>query len=554
MGDDPSLAVEQSNPKDYIFRKGFWPHPDLQAEVPKRSVERLLSVLQHAGATKNAHNAALREFISRNVVAHVLIFRWYQRAVKEVSGFWTPYSTRASLLDSMPPKSARDLDLQINATLSRSIVSNLLANNRVQNQKEFLEELKMQAASSKHQPLRRKLAELAITNDQKERTKLLKAMEQAEKGGLLQMARKFIFPMHRSLSLVYSRRLDNSRDYLTRLVQVFPQLTGQPATATIVSVHTEKDSSSRLLSARVTYHTKPSADNVKDFIKQFPEKLHDGVITMLNRIEFFDEEELAAIFKDFAYHNAELFDNAVFAPFTEGSGSDSIIRYIVQKTFDVDVHPTLGRAIAARKNPRTRIILLDDCILSGKQAGRIFMEYLGYSLPSGDIIPLNSKEKEKLSEADILYLTALSTANGPKTILKTRARGRELRSYLPRLTARGAAQLRWTKLFAPSSTVFPRSIKKEAEQFFRDVGCSILESRSRDWFNDANMTQPRRDTLRSQRRKKFAVGYGDDQALVVFRYNVPKATVTLLWEKRGQFKGKPWNPLFPIHELEKAAF
>jgi hypothetical protein len=126
----------------------------------------------------------------------------------------------------------------------------------------------------------------------------------------------------------------------------------------------------------------------------------------------------------------------------------------------------------------------------------------------------------------------------------------EIQKYLPGLSVKGIECAHWMKLFAPGNTTFDASVKKEAEDLFRTIGYAILEDRSRRWFSNADVPDAEKEALREQQRKRFAVGYGDDQRLVVFRYNVPKTTVTLLWEKRGQYNGVPWRPLFPINEPE----
>ena len=548
LADDPSVLVEQANPLNYPFKKKFWPLPDTQAKVPKECVDQLLGVVRKAGIGKDAHDSALREFITRNIVAHLLIYRWYHHLVRAVRGFWTPYATRSSLLDVIDANGARALDFQINIALSRSVVSNILANTRIQGQKDFLNELKRQADAKEYQPLREKLAELADTGEQRERTKLLKAIERAERGGALQVARKFIFPVDRSLSFMFSRRLEHPTDYLTRLFQIFPQLGGHPTACPIIFLNADKDSIWTQLSQRLNYRTRPTPKDVKDFVDQFPKELHAGVIAILNSVRCYDNAEFENIFKAFAAQNGHLFENAVFASFTEGSGSDSNIKYIFEKSMGIKVYPTLARALAETKSAQTRVILLDDCVLSGKQAGGVFLEYLGLSAPSGDVTPLGGEEKEKFCQAEVVLLTALATPEGPNVVLKTRANGRDLHDYLPRLIVKGAASLGWTKLFEPQNTLFPGTVLAEAEKFFRDVGYSILEKRSLGWFNDPKMSESEREALRLERRRRNAVGYGDDQALVVFRYNVPKATVTLLWEKHGKHRGQCWKPLFPINE------
>ncbi|MCI0719160.1 MAG: hypothetical protein L0338_09345 [Acidobacteria bacterium] len=92
------------------------------------------------------------------------------------------------------------------------------------------------------------------------------------------------------------------------------------------------------------------------------------------------------------------------------------------------------------------------------------------------------------------------------------------------------------KLFDPASIAFEDEVRAEAEGFFRRVGFEILEeyARKKNWP----------ESEWESKRAKHAIGFGDDQLLVVYFYNVPTATVTLLWQQ-GSFNGKQWTPLFP---------
>ncbi len=102
VGDDPSLALELPDPTQYVFRQPFWPDKSLQDKVPPRYVEYMAEAVRAANVAPQAHDKALREFISRNVLAHIVIFIWYQR----MSRSWQnldhairlPNCTRASLV------------------------------------------------------------------------------------------------------------------------------------------------------------------------------------------------------------------------------------------------------------------------------------------------------------------------------------------------------------------------------------------------------------------------------------------------------------------------
>jgi len=46
-------------------------------------------------------------------------------------------------------------------------------------------------------------------------------------------------------------------------------------------------------------------------------------------------------------------------------------------------------------------------------------------------------------------------------------------------------------------------------------------------------------------QKRFPLGYGDSQALVVFPAWVPNNTLPIFWKEGGTYRGRPWHPLFP---------
>ena len=71
--------------------------------------------------------------------------------------------------------------------------------------------------------------------------------------------------------------------------------------------------------------------------------------------------------------------------------------------------------------------------------------------------------------------------------------------------------------------------------FLREVGRDVLQS-TKGEENAGKWTE--------ERCTEYALGYGDDQQIVVLFYNTPTGTITALW-KSGRFRGAPWLPLFP---------
>jgi hypothetical protein len=105
---DPALRIDLDDPSKYVFagRANFWPHRELQELVPGKFLKEILNTLRSnldlpAGVCDNA----VRAFISRMVLAHLLIFRTYQRAFRtqyrNTAAFHVPYATRASVVPKL---------------------------------------------------------------------------------------------------------------------------------------------------------------------------------------------------------------------------------------------------------------------------------------------------------------------------------------------------------------------------------------------------------------------------------------------------------------------
>ncbi len=280
LGDDPSLAVEQNDPDAYrfkkdLFRKEFARHPQLRSSVPPGYVGRMFSALRDAGVANHVCDAALRYFIPLNAMAHLLIFVWYQQAVPSLAWF-TPFATRASLLDAMPGEAMEALHMKIGRTVGHSLVADIIAQPNVRYPRDFLNELKSRAFSDKYNPIRQKLAELTVADDPNQRKKLLAAVERAQSGGLLQVARRFVFPLDRSLSLIFARPAPSKGEYRKELSQFFfgsEQLVTRVIMPTVVntfnapvgSVHT---GSGHQVNVQINTSTLPAVREIVDQLFQ----------------------------------------------------------------------------------------------------------------------------------------------------------------------------------------------------------------------------------------------------------------------------------------------
>ena len=69
--------------------------------------------------------------------------------------------------------------------------------------------------------------------------------------------------------------------------------------------------------------------------------------------------------------------------------------------------------------------------------------------------------------------------------------------------------------------------REEAMEMCKEIGYCLLQDNQ--WKED--------------RKKEFALGYGNAQQLIAFYYNTPTCTLPIFW-KEGMYNGKKWIPLF----------
>jgi hypothetical protein len=106
LGSDKSLRNRNAGP-DYIYegRGNFVRFPGLQALVPRPYIEQVVTTIRQKlndlPSVHSAHDDAIREFVCRNAVAHIGIYRWYSKmgdsALDRLTGLRIPHATRQAL-------------------------------------------------------------------------------------------------------------------------------------------------------------------------------------------------------------------------------------------------------------------------------------------------------------------------------------------------------------------------------------------------------------------------------------------------------------------------
>lgn len=218
------------------------------------------------------------------------------------------------------------------------------------------------------------------------------------------------------------------------------------------------------------------------------------------------------------------------------AGSSAIIKYLAAHSRLDNLEFIEGIASELRNGRKsTPIYFIDDCAISGTQTIHTFAEMLGRrkleSHHTKHADPLPEGLRIKLLNRPIRLVFCIATDFALQRVhdeLGTLG----FRNYSIRAVRLDSYQ---NKPFTPSSACLWDSTaeRQEMAEFFAEVGYSLLEQRAeRKHWSDA-------------RRRESSLGFSDFQRLIVFSYNVPKTTITALWEQ-GRFQGRTWTPLFPV--------
>lgn len=288
-----------------------------------------------------------------------------------------------------------------------------------------------------------------------------------------------------------------------------------------------------------SYRVPVTIDHMEQFLLQFgtTQRIR-GALRLLNHVKFYPLWELAAaVEKQLA---AELGSDKslqlVIAPFGEQTGSTAIVNYLASHSAlanQLKHVQDIPSALAETKDGDS-IYFVDDCLLSGTQSLNILKDLMGTRERkphhTNHAKELCADDKKKLLCRSLRFMYSIVTDLGVERfhndIADTGIVGAETRLLY------SVMEHSTSKAFEPLGPVSWASAEERDEMkcFCSEVGYKILAGRSQEkGWNE-------------ERRNESALGFSDFQRLLVFPYNVPKTTVTLLWEQgSNEF---PWIPLF----------
>lgn len=179
------------------------------------------------------------------------------------------------------------------------------------------------------------------------------------------------------------------------------------------------------------------------------------------------------------------------------------------------------------------IVIYDDNVGSGGQAGTVFSQWFGISNRDTDLreqhaTPLTPEQLKKFQGVPIFLVFATGFRSG---LAKVEARLRELtgNSSVSGVIIDPAD----LNCFRPAARVFSDPAEADrAESAFRDAGRVAIHDAAaeRSWS--------------PEKTKGRLLGYGNAGGLTVFYYNVPTTTVTALWSS-SESQEAHWKALFP---------
>ncbi|WP_438820146.1 phosphoribosyltransferase-like protein [Burkholderia lata] len=289
------------------------------------------------------------------------------------------------------------------------------------------------------------------------------------------------------------------------------------------------------------YRVPISVESLTSYVLQFGSTQRiRGAIRLLTHVKFYRLWELAQAVERLltAELNRSGGEELVMSTFGEHTGSAAIMNYLVAHSTlasSLKFEPNLPAALAATPDNGS-IYIVDDCLLSGTQGLNTLGDLMGTRVTKSHHTvhaqKLTASDKRRLRNRNLRFTYGVAMDDGMTRFVGGEYAAVGLDADRAKVLA-GTIEPVSSRIFDPLGPVgwLNEEERDEMKAFCEDVGYRILERRStaKGWTD--------------QRRRESALGFSDRQRLLVFPYNVPKSTLTLLWERSsGDFH---WNPLFP---------
>jgi len=292
------------------------------------------------------------------------------------------------------------------------------------------------------------------------------------------------------------------------------------------------------------YRLPVTAQHLASFLVQFgtTERIR-GALRLLNHSKFFPLWELGEAMERLLAVELgdELEMRLVVTPLGDQTGSTAIIRYLASHSKLADrlvFAENLENALDLTKSG-DKLYFVDDCLLSGTQTLNILGDLTGIRVRKAHHTKhcnaLNAGYRSKLYARTLVLTYCVAVDRGITRFYSDLVTHTGLNPGKVVLRY-GVIEPELAKAFEPLGPVAWASSRQRdtLKTFAEEVGYGILGPRAEKKAWD------------DERRRKSALGFSDFQRLLVFPYNVPKTTVTLLWEKGTE--SREWMPLFPGYD------
>lgn len=282
------------------------------------------------------------------------------------------------------------------------------------------------------------------------------------------------------------------------------------------------------------YHRGVTFERLIWFLGQFQSfRMIRAALVLLRNVKFYTLATLQAMLESVFRELPGEAEPHTVVPLGTPGGSTSLMQYLVShwSLGELRIENDLERVLEITPDEKP-LYFIDDCTLSGTQTINTLTEYLGkrelkphhtvHCRPLGD--------PGALLRRPIVLVYAIGSFSACER-LRVELAQLGLQNVTIQVAAYDDTRL---KPFTPSMEYIweERGQRELLAAFLSEVGYSILEPRAsmKGWKDD--------------RRRESTLGFSDFQRLIVFQYNVPKTTLTPLWET-GPYRGKKWIPLFP---------
>ncbi|MFO0880750.1 MAG: HD domain-containing protein [Gemmataceae bacterium] len=263
------------------------------------------------------------------------------------------------------------------------------------------------------------------------------------------------------------------------------------------------------------------------WMRQFGDDESIGcAMQMLQAIRILTRAEVRSAIKAFLTENND-FRGCHVCQLGGPRDSSAIITYFAQDladSYQLSIVP-LSQALAEDNRP---ILFVDDFLGTGKQSVTIIKHWLGEpyeeQLEEDHGPKLTEKQANDLKGRQLGFVFVLGTKEGKERLSSELASsGIEHKVYV----FQDESDL--PRAFTGSAVHYPCL---EVAQRFKDrcghIGRQLLHSQS----------------VKPEKIPERVLGYGNKGYLVAFPYNVPTATLTLIWSE-GKVDGIDWMPLLP---------